>query len=722
MVKVLCITSRADIGGGSKVVHDLATFFNGIKNIEMFIASPDNYHYSKIYKQVSQGFVPIGHRTFSFFSFLRLLVFVLKNKIDIVHSHGRGAGYYSRLLKICRVKVVHSFHGVHKRDELTFKIKILIDRLLIYFTDEFICVSGQELKLARAMKIINTNYQVINNGVDGSTYKIKDETLIARFRDQFKCGHQQIILGTLSRLDYQKGNDILLNHFYKLKEHCFDKYKLVIAGSGEEECRLRDLVSKLSLEKDIIFLGDVDDSKNFLHAIDIFVSCSRGEGMPIAVLEALATGTPVVLSKVSGHTDIVGVSNTFELEDFKSFESYIENAAKCSEIALDDKFEINNVASAYHNMYLELSGSSAIDIKLYENIEDVKEDWLCLEQKLCGLPFQTFKWCSCWYETVGVKENCTFVAAAVSDILFAPFIIYRKLGVKILTIMGGNGADYFAPFGGCSHRVFLLMLRKIKLLYNFDIFFVPRTLELIEGKVNTILAGNNVFLFFESSHQFVLTANDWKSVYQSNIKSKVRSDITRQSKRLNELGALNYHVASTESDASHIMKTLMEQKMQRHQYWKVPTIFTDDNYRDFYHKLGEASCNESKNFRAHISSLMLNGKRISTHFGVSRNDTFYYMLPAIDLGDFQKYSPGKIHLFNLLKESHSEGCRVFDFTIGDEGYKKYWSNQESLIYTVYRTFSFTGYIYLQMMNFKGAINSNPKLRDVVLKVLFYLKR
>ena len=96
--KILLITVRADTGGGPKHVYDI---LEGLQNdFDFFIAAPDNERYSNDYKALAKEFLPIPHRKFSLTTLLEIYLFCRKHNIQIIHSHGFGAGLYSRLLGI----------------------------------------------------------------------------------------------------------------------------------------------------------------------------------------------------------------------------------------------------------------------------------------------------------------------------------------------------------------------------------------------------------------------------------------------------------------------------------------------------------------------------------------------------------------------------------------------------------------------------------------------
>ena len=110
------------------------------------------------------------------------------------------------------------------------------------------------------------------------------------------------IMGSVGRLTWQKGFDVLL-HAFSLLVH--EDLNLLIFGVGEEEARLRALAAKLSLQARVHFAGFRRDVRHVLGALDLYVHSSRFEGMPIALLEAMAAACPIVASSVDGNRDLI---------------------------------------------------------------------------------------------------------------------------------------------------------------------------------------------------------------------------------------------------------------------------------------------------------------------------------------------------------------------------------------------------------------------------------
>lgn len=358
-MKILFITLRADHGGGPKHVDLLIN--NLSSEIEIYLACPQDRPYYDLWsksKKIKDIFA-LPHRKFSAKKLLELNKFIKDNDIKIIHSHGKGAGIYSRILKILnpRLKIVHTLHGVHIGEYgfLKKNAYIFLERFLTLFTDKFINVSNSENSVCLKLKLFKkSKSEVVYNGI---TALLKDDNAKIKFDLSAKK-----VVTTISRFDYAKNMSLA----YEIAKNFKDNSSIVFLwlGDGDDRIKFESMAQKDGAN--IIFTGFTCKVPAYLSATDIYLSTSRWEGLPYALIEAQSLGIPIVATNVVGNNEVVeNGKNGFLFEDARQACRDIKillNDEKIygkmqAEALLNfkDKFEIRVAIGKMEQIYKELS-------------------------------------------------------------------------------------------------------------------------------------------------------------------------------------------------------------------------------------------------------------------------------------------------------------------------------------------------------------------------------
>lgn len=137
-------------------------------------------------------------------------------------------------------------------------------------------------------------------GVDTQLFCPISDSAKSVLRDRLGLPQSPLAIFT-GRLVHRKGVDVLLEA-WSCCQHEGDA-RLLIAGAGPAEESLRTQARALGVESRVCFLGELDDVAPYLQAADIYAFASRGEGLPNSVLEAMATGLPIVATRIGGVVD-----------------------------------------------------------------------------------------------------------------------------------------------------------------------------------------------------------------------------------------------------------------------------------------------------------------------------------------------------------------------------------------------------------------------------------
>ena len=297
---ILIISSRADFGGGPEHIFGLV---NNLRDqFNFFIATPNDYPYFAKYCELigKNKLQEIPHRKFRLKYLIRILRLIKLNKIDLIHSHGKGAGIYSRLAGLfARTKTIHTFHGIHldNYNSLQKILYLFIERMLAFSTRIFINVSCGENELTLKYNITTPDKLItIENGVEISNFKISESN--------FNQNPRTIV--SFSRFDYAKNSELLIPILLELnKLNQLGKFKFLIYGDGPNHSKLNQLISANNLDEFIKLQGTTDEPNKILLSSFCYISTSRWEGMPLGVLEAFAHGLPVIATNVTGNFNVI---------------------------------------------------------------------------------------------------------------------------------------------------------------------------------------------------------------------------------------------------------------------------------------------------------------------------------------------------------------------------------------------------------------------------------
>ena len=187
------------------------------------------------------------------------------------------------------VRIAHSHSSSQDKN-----IKYLIKRYFMrsipqYATHLFAC--GEE---AGNWMFNGANYQIVKNAIDSKLFSY-NKNIRNKIRKEFNFSNNQMVIGHVGRFNYPKNHEFLIEIFNEVHKIINDS-KLLLVGTGVLEDEIRKKVNELSLTDDVIFFGNRNDVNDLMQAMDIFVFPSHYEGLPVTLVEAQASGLPIIKS------------------------------------------------------------------------------------------------------------------------------------------------------------------------------------------------------------------------------------------------------------------------------------------------------------------------------------------------------------------------------------------------------------------------------------------
>jgi glycosyltransferase involved in cell wall biosynthesis len=309
-INVLFIIVQMKMGGSEHLVWDL------VRNLDRRRFSPHVawFYENEPLSQFVELQIPLFHipKTKRFdFSTMRALGKIIKdNRIDVVNAHHFlsliYAFYGCKLVN--RIGLIYTEHSSWEIQAISPKWQ-MVGRMVLRFTDACVGISEKvRTELTTFFKLSNDRTHTITNGVDcrllTASAKKND------FKSKYGFPPDDIIIGMVANLKKNKNHLFLLRVFQQL-QHLNKRLKLVFVGQGfagdpegsEEE--IRRFINETALVENVFLLGSRADVPDLLKVFDIFCLTSYQEGLPLGLIEAMASGLPVVGTDVDGIRGVI---------------------------------------------------------------------------------------------------------------------------------------------------------------------------------------------------------------------------------------------------------------------------------------------------------------------------------------------------------------------------------------------------------------------------------
>ena len=365
-MRILLLTTHLNIGGISTYVVSLAKALKD-KGEEVFVASSGGVLVSEL-TQEGISHIKINIRTKSelspktFRAIFEISRLVKKLDIDIIHAHTRVTqivGFFVSRLR--RIGFVTTCHGFFRRN---------LGRILLpAWGDRVIAISeAVEGYLIKDFGVNRNKIALVYNGIDVKKF-LKDFSDKERdeLKDSFGLRKDHSIIGTIARFTPDKGHDVLLYALFDILKQK-PNVQLVFVGDGKERYKIQDIVERLGLSENVIFVKSQINTVSVFAAMDVFMFAPRRkEGLGLVLLEAMASGRPVVATNVGGVGTIVqdGINGFLVgpskpellveptirlLKDKELYKKMSQAGREC----VVQKFSINGMADKVDRLYKEI--------------------------------------------------------------------------------------------------------------------------------------------------------------------------------------------------------------------------------------------------------------------------------------------------------------------------------------------------------------------------------
>ncbi len=258
---------------------------------------------------------------------------IIDEKIDLIHAHVSYPGGVIAMMLAKKMRIPYMITEHYGGFVGLFRSKIHKFLIIRALNNAYLITTVSNYSAKIIKNFTSTSIEIIPNVIDISKFDLK----------QTKENHKRVVAGFLGGLDTQvKGLDILLNALNYLKNK---NLKVIIGGSGKLLPYYMELAKKLNVEDKCEFLGLIPAEKRyeFFKDLDFFILPSRHESFGLVLLEAMASGKPVLATRCGGPEEIVEENTGFIVEKenpeslAKGIQKMIKNLSKFNPIEIRNR-------------------------------------------------------------------------------------------------------------------------------------------------------------------------------------------------------------------------------------------------------------------------------------------------------------------------------------------------------------------------------------------------
>jgi glycosyltransferase involved in cell wall biosynthesis len=241
----------------------------------------------------------------------RLAQFCRRHHVDAIHAHQYAPFFYAALARLVGWRSLPIVFTEHGRDYPDFRRpkRVFANWALLRSCDRVIGVGECVRKALIDLEGLSpARVEVIYNGINVAAYE-SDSFDRSAVRKSLGLADDEVAIMQVARLNALKDHPTAIQALAHLaKTH--PRARLLVVGDGEERAKIESLVNELRLASQVRLLGTRRDVARLLAAADIFLLSSVSEGIPLTLIEAMASGLPCVSTAVGGIPEVIGNGRT----------------------------------------------------------------------------------------------------------------------------------------------------------------------------------------------------------------------------------------------------------------------------------------------------------------------------------------------------------------------------------------------------------------------------
>jgi len=350
MINVLLLTDKLITGGAEMYFCKLENHLMDDENMTFYSAAATGELSNQIHN--IHHFIPLSLKNHTT-NLNTLIRQVKKLNINVIHANSLRMVLYSIVIKKImrrKIKLVYTKHNVTMLEK---KMPFIFKRILNQYVDQIIAVSNFEKENLLQFGVRNDLIRTIYNGID-----------IDHFSYQQLHPKETFNIGILARLSKEKNHELFLKIAHELKD--VSKIMFYIAGDGPERDSVEKMIHDLKLSDIVKLQGNISNPYEFISNMDLLLLTSLREVFPMVVLEAMASGTPIISVDVGGIKEAIADHETGILISHHSEKEFAEKI-KLLQHNEDLRHHLGSAARQKVEKYFSLSNMIHSTLETYHN-------------------------------------------------------------------------------------------------------------------------------------------------------------------------------------------------------------------------------------------------------------------------------------------------------------------------------------------------------------------
>jgi len=303
--RILETIRQGQIGGGESHLLSL------VENLDKSVFEPVVLSFTpgpmieRLKEMGIQTHVIYTEKPFDMSKWKQVKTFVESENIQLVHAHGTRANsnvyWAAKKLNLPLVYTIHGWSFHDDQNPIVKKIRVLGEKVLTRKSDVNISVAASNQATGKQY-FKDFESVVINNGINQQ--KFNPDSALKNVREELHIPATDPLVVFVARFIHQKQPLVLIKAFAKASQQ-LPSLKLLLVGDGDQKEEALQLVKTLGIQEQVIFQQFRQDVPDVLAAGDIYVLPSLWEGLPIALLEAMAMGKAIIATAADGTREVI---------------------------------------------------------------------------------------------------------------------------------------------------------------------------------------------------------------------------------------------------------------------------------------------------------------------------------------------------------------------------------------------------------------------------------